>query len=212
MTQPPLNSGDQTPYEQHHFGRPPEYASQAPKVKRKKWPWIAGAVVGLFIVIGLASGGGTDKESETAAPTSTSTVTVVAAAPSEPSVQTTVAEATTEEAVVTTTQAAPPPPPPAPVNQVSAGQRNAASKADDYLDISGFSRTGLIKQLEFEGFDTADATAGVDSLDIDWMEQAEKKAKEYMDISPFSQQGLVEQLSFEGFTPAQAEHGAASQF
>lgn len=216
MTQPPLNSGDQNPYEQPDFrqqAQPPSYVSQSPKAKRKKWPWIVGAVAVLFIVIGLAGGGGgEEKKSETAAPQSTSTVTVVATAPAEPPVQTTVAEATTEEAVATTTQAAPPPPPPPPVNQVSAGQRNAGNKADDYLDISAFSRSGLIKQLEFEGFDTADATAGVDSLEVDWMEQAQKKAKEYVDLSPFSQQGLVEQLSFEGFTQAQAEHGAASQF
>lgn len=86
------------------------------------------------------------------------------------------------------------------------------SKAKDYLEYSAFSRSGLIKQLAFEGFSDADATFAVDSLDTDWDAQAVKKAAEYMDYSSFSQQGLVDQLVFEGFTQAQAEHGAASQF
>lgn len=97
-------------------------------------------------------------------------------------------------------------------DNLTAGQRNAVSKAKDYLEYSAFSRSGLIKQLAFEGFSDADATFAVDSLDTDWDAQAVKKAAEYMDYSSFSQQGLVDQLVFEGFTQAQAEHGAASQF
>lgn len=97
-------------------------------------------------------------------------------------------------------------------DNLTAGQRNAVSKAKDYLNYSAFSRSGLIKQLTFEGFSDADATFAVDSLDTDWDAQAAKKAAEYMDYSSFSQPGLVDQLVFDGFTQAQAEHGAASQF
>ncbi|WNO27313.1 lipoprotein [Gordonia phage Kwekel] len=97
-------------------------------------------------------------------------------------------------------------------DNLTAGQRNAVDKAQDYLEYSAFSRSGLIKQLAFEGFSDADATFAVDSLDTDWNAQAVKKAAEYMDYSSFSQQGLVDQLVFEGFTQAEAEHGAASQF
>jgi hypothetical protein len=89
-------------------------------------------------------------------------------------------------------------------------QRNAVRSAGSYLRVSSFSRTGLIKQLEFEGFSNADATYAVDHVTVDWTEQADKSAKSYMDISSFSRSGLINQLKFEGFTQAQAEHGATS--
>jgi hypothetical protein len=92
----------------------------------------------------------------------------------------------------------------------SAGQDNAERKAAEYLDFTAFSRTGLIKQLKFEGFNEADATHGVDSLNADWNEQAAKKAAEYLDFQSFSRDGLVDQLVFEGFTPEQAEHGVST--
>ena len=37
----------------------------------------------------------------------------------------------------------------------------AAKKAAEYLETSSFSRSGLIAQLKFEGFTTAQATYGV---------------------------------------------------
>ena len=92
----------------------------------------------------------------------------------------------------------------------TAGQENARKKADDYLDVSAFSRSGLIKQLEFEGFSNADATYAVDAITVSWNEQAAKKAKDYLDISAFSKSGLIDQLLFEGFTQAQAEYGVGT--
>ena len=47
-------------------------------------------------------------------------------------------------------------------------RKNARQKAKDYLDTSSFSRSGLIKQLEFEGFSKQDSTYGVDALTVDW--------------------------------------------
>lgn len=88
------------------------------------------------------------------------------------------------------------------------GQQNATRKAADYLKFTAFSRTGLIKQLEFEKFTTDDATWAVDHVTVDWNDQAVKKAKSYLDMTSFSHPGLVDQLVFEGFTPEQAEHGA----
>ena len=70
-----------------------------------------------------------------------------------------------------------------------------------------FSRDGLIKQLEFEGFSNEDATYGVDNVSVDWNEQAVKKAKEYLDTMAFSRDGLIKQLEFEGFTYEQAVYG-----
>ena len=71
-----------------------------------------------------------------------------------------------------------------------------------------FSRSGLIKQLEFEGFSTEDATYGVDAQNADWNEQAVKVAKNYLDSMAFSREGLIEQLEFDGFSTAEAEFGA----
>ena len=42
--------------------------------------------------------------------------------------------------------------------------------------LSGFSRSGLIDQLKYEGFSTEDATVAVDSITVDWNEQAARKA------------------------------------
>lgn len=95
-----------------------------------------------------------------------------------------------------------------PLSPVSEEQ--AVRKAQEYLDIGGFSRQGLIKQLEFDNFSTEDATAAVDSLDVDWNEQAARKAKEYLDIGGFSHGGLVSQLEFDGFTSVQAEYGVTA--
>lgn len=89
----------------------------------------------------------------------------------------------------------------------TASQKNAIRKAKSYLDMSGFSRDGLIKQLEFEKFSKADATYAVDGLSIDWNIQAERKAKSYNEMSGYSRDGLIGQLKFEGFTLEQAEFG-----
>jgi hypothetical protein len=92
----------------------------------------------------------------------------------------------------------------------TASQRNARLKAGDYLDFTSFSRSGLIQQLEFEGFTPDDAAYGVDALNVDWNDQAAKKAAEYLDFTSFSHSGLVDQLVFEGFTRAQAEYGVST--
>jgi hypothetical protein len=90
---------------------------------------------------------------------------------------------------------------------MTAGQENALGKAQSYLDFTAFSRTGLIKQLEFDKFTPADATWAVDHVQANWKEQAAKKAASYLEMSSFSHQGLVDQLVFDGFTAAEAEYG-----
>lgn len=97
-----------------------------------------------------------------------------------------------------------------PAERLTVAQQNAARKAESYLDLQGFSRSGLIKQLKFEKFSTKDATVAVDSIKVNWNEQAAKKAQAYMDTQGFSRDGLIKQLKFEGFTQAQAAHGAKS--
>jgi len=92
----------------------------------------------------------------------------------------------------------------------TVAQSNAKKSATSYLKYSSFSRTGLIGQLEFEGFSTADATYGVDAQNADWNLQAAKSAKSYLKYSSFSRIGLIDQLVFEGFTQAQAEYGVST--
>lgn len=93
-------------------------------------------------------------------------------------------------------------------------QRNAVRSARQYLSISGFSRAGLIEQLSSEygsGYDVADATVAVDSLNVDWNENAARSAKQYLSISGFSCKGLIEQLSSDfgsKYTVSEATYGA----
>lgn len=93
---------------------------------------------------------------------------------------------------------------------LTLGQRNAIGKAEDYLAFSAFSRSGLINQLEFEGFATEEAAFAVDRVAPDWNEQAGLKAQSYLDFSTFSRQGLIDQLVFEGFSAAEAEFGVVA--
>lgn len=86
-------------------------------------------------------------------------------------------------------------------------QANARAKAESYLDGMAFSQSGLIDQLEYEGYSKADATYGVKAVGADWKEQAALKAASYLDGQAFSWQGLFDQLEYEGFTAMQAEYG-----
>lgn len=93
-------------------------------------------------------------------------------------------------------------------------QKNAVRSAKQYLDMSGFSRGGLIQQLSSDagdGYKVADATVAVDSLNVDWNKQAERSAKQYLDMMGFSCKGLIQQLSSSAgdrYTKEQATHGA----
>jgi hypothetical protein len=88
------------------------------------------------------------------------------------------------------------------------GEKNALGSAREYLSISAFSYSGLIHQLEYEGYSTEEAAYAADNCNANWNEQAAKSAKEYLDISSFSRQGLIDQLIYEGYTQEQAEYGA----
>ncbi len=94
-----------------------------------------------------------------------------------------------------------------PSSGVTTGQQNAIKKAQSYLNVSAFSRSGLINQLEYEKFSTEDATYAADNCGANWNEQAAKKAKSYLDIMSFSRAGLIDQLEYEGFTYDQAVYG-----
>jgi hypothetical protein len=97
---------------------------------------------------------------------------------------------------------------------VTPAQRNAARSAQAYLRFSGFSRAGLINQLSSDAgdrFSVEDATAAVDSLNVDWNTQAARSAAQYLKLSGFSCQGLINQLSAQAgdkYTVEQATYGA----
>lgn len=99
-------------------------------------------------------------------------------------------------------------------DDLTGPQRNAVRTAQSYLEMSGFSRKGLIEQLSSEygsGYERSDATVAVDSLGTDWNEQAVRSAKSYLEMTGFSCNGLIEQLSSDagsGYTHEQATYGA----
>jgi len=94
--------------------------------------------------------------------------------------------------------------------KLTMGQKNALSKAADYLKFTAFSYSGLITQLEYEQFSIEDATYAADNCGADGSEQAAIKAQQYLDFSSFSRGSLIDQLKYEGFTQTQAEYGATS--
>ena len=85
---------------------------------------------------------------------------------------------------------------------------NALEKAGSYLRFTSFSYSGLIEQLEHDGFSAEDAAYGADNCGADWNEQAMKKAKSYLDFTYFSKDKLISQLEHDGFTHEQAVYGA----
>ncbi|MHC3001399.1 Ltp family lipoprotein [Gordonia metallireducens] len=101
---------------------------------------------------------------------------------------------------------------PTPVIKLVSEKSSAIAMARDYLEYTSFSKSGLVDQLEFEGFSYSDSSAAVDQLEADgevnWYVQAAKSARQYREYSPFSRQSLIEQLEFEGFTHEQAVYGA----
>jgi hypothetical protein len=65
----PRGGAQGQPYGQPSGQWPPQ-APQAPQ-RRRKWPWIVGAVVVLFIVVGIANGGNSGAPSPAGSPTAT---------------------------------------------------------------------------------------------------------------------------------------------
>jgi hypothetical protein len=88
---------------------------------------------------------------------------------------------------------------------------NSRKTATSYLQSSSFSRSGLIKQLEYEGYSRVDAEYGVDAQNADWRTQAVKSAGSYLKSSAFSRSGLIKQLEYEGYSRADAEFAVDAQ-
>ena len=85
----------------------------------------------------------------------------------------------------------------------------AVKKAKSYLSHLAYSESGLLKQLDYEGFTPEQARFGVDHSDADWFAEAAEKAASYMEHLAYSRDGLYRQLEYEGFTPDQIEFALA---
>lgn len=160
--------------------------------------WIAIIFVG-FIIIGVIFGDDSSQTVTTDAEIneSPSEQPVTAAAPKH--IETTIVDVVQEEAEP---------------EGLSRPQKNAVRSAEQYINMTGFSREGLIEQLSSEygdGYGVDDATIAIDSLNIDWNEQAVRSAEQYLDMTGFSCDGLIEQLSSSAgskYTVSEANYGA----
>lgn len=99
---------------------------------------------------------------------------------------------------------------PSPTSSATMGEQNALKSAKAYLNLgTGFSRSGLIDQLKYEGYTDSEAEYAVKNCGADWKDEAVKSAKAYLKLDiGFSRSGLIEQLEYDGFTHDQAVYGA----
>ena len=98
------------------------------------------------------------------------------------------------------------------------GQLQALGAAKSYLSSGGFSRAGLINQLESpygEDFSHSDAVWGVNHAHANWNAEAVEAAKSYLHSGHFSRRALIHQLESpygEHFTHAQAVYGVSRAY
>lgn len=90
--------------------------------------------------------------------------------------------------------------------EIPSQGENALRNAEQYLDYTAFSKEGLYDQLLFEQYPEDAARYAVESLDVDWKEQAVYAGENYLEYSPFSKEGLYEQLIYEEFTEEEARY------
>jgi len=89
---------------------------------------------------------------------------------------------------------------------------SAQERAKIYMTLAPWSRPWLIKQLKSIGYSTAEATYGVDALNVNWNEQAKKVARNYVNrwAVPRSRIEVISWLENRGFPKAQAEYGVTA--
>lgn len=97
-------------------------------------------------------------------------------------------------------------------DNITMGEKMALASAKNYLRTMGFSKKGLINQLEFEGYTTEEATYAANNCGANWKEEAVRVAKNYLKTMSFSKQGLIDQLEFEGFTSEEAAYGVENAY
>jgi hypothetical protein len=164
---------------------------------------ITGTLVAVAALGACGSGASNATGTTAASPTTTTTTSPATTTTATAPVTTTAAPAT-----IATTKKAPAPP------EYTVVQQNAIESAASYLEMSGFSRAGLIDQLSSEygeKFAKADAVFAVTHIEVDWNAEAIESAQSYLEMSGFSRAGLIDQLSSEygdQYTLAQATYAA----
>ena len=81
----------------------------------------------------------------------------------------------------------------------------AVSKAEALLSRQAYSRDGLAKALEEEGFTAPEGAYGADNVGADWNAQAARKAQSYLQLRDLSKAQMRRQLNYDGFTQEQIE-------
>ena len=79
---------------------------------------------------------------------------------------------------------------------------------DKNLRLDAFSKTGLITQLEEEGFSHEEATYGVNYCGANWKEQAKRMASDASKTHATTREEIIQHLEEKGFTHEQAVYGA----
>ncbi|NYI42035.1 DUF2510 domain-containing protein [Demequina lutea] len=114
----------------------------------------------------------------------------------------------------------PPAPAAAETQAETDAQKNAVASAKNefYAELS---RDSLIATLQVGGFTDADAEYAVDTMNVDWNEQAANWAKFLLDyktrkpegkIGSFSRSELITEVELSGFTTEQATYGVNEAF
>ena len=192
---------------------------QTPTPPRKRHRVRNGLLIlaALGTIGGIASAaGGSSHPAAASAPSATSQPATSAPATKAPATKAPAAPASSAPAQQAPAQQAPAAPAKPAKPAVTASQQQALDSAQSYLGLdSGFSRQGLIDQLDspYGGkFSVADATWATDHSGADWDAQAVLAAKGYMNLGTgFSRSGLIDQLDspYGGkFTLAQATYAA----
>ena len=78
----------------------------------------------------------------------------------------------------------------APSDSISTGKKNALKSAEQYLNVMAFSYSGLIDQLEYEGYTAEEAEYAAKNCGANWNERAVKSAEQHLATMSFSRQSL----------------------
>lgn len=188
--------------------------SEATSQGKRKSGWLSGVLIAVALFVVLAAFGSRGTAQSNPAVSSVPSVIVTESAIVE-TAEPVVEGAPTPDPTAEVAELASPAPDlqeqgekaaPAAEDPLTMGQKNAIRTAQDYLKYTAFSRTGLIGQLEYEGYSHEDAEFAVYYITVDWFEQAAQCAEDYLKYSAFSRDGLIDQLEYEGFTREQAEY------
>lgn len=86
---------------------------------------------------------------------------------------------------------------------------HAYKLANEYLEVSYFSKKKLEEQLVYEGYDEDVAEYVVKKLDVNWYEQAIGMCNEYDSKKTWSSEKLTGQLMYEGFPSGLAKQAVS---